>query len=188
VRIAAFESRLTLDSADRDQVSGKTQQQLLADIDVGDFSAAELDHCFNSIPFLEEADGVVSLEVVIVIVRIRAELDFLDLDDVLLPLGVVLLLFVFVLPLPIIHGLGHRRLGSGRDQDQVQSQVLRLPDGHIRGHDFDGAIGKYGANFARTDCLVYVFPDLWPAGWESSWNHPRAACNITTTGESIMTK
>ena len=119
---------------------------------------------------------MVLLEVVIVIVGIGAELDFLDLDDVLLPLGLVLLLFVFVLPLAVVHGFGDGRLGGGRDQDQIEAQFLRFADGRMGGHDLDGAIGEHSADFTRANRLVYVFPDLRPAGWEASWNHPRTAC------------
>ena len=137
-----------------------------------DLAAAELHHRFHAIALSQEPDGVVLLELVVVIVRVRAKLQFLHLDHVLFFLGLVLLLLVLVLPLAIVHGLGHRRLGGGRDQDQVQTHVLRFAHGGQRGHDLDGSVRKYGAHFTHADGFIHIFPDPWTAGWVvSGWNH-----------------
>ena len=115
---------------------------------------------------------MVFLELVVVIVGVGAELQLLHLDHVLLLLGLVLLLLVLVLPLAVVHGLGDRRLGGGRNQDQVEAHLLRLAHGGQSRHDLDGSVGKYGSHFAHPDGLIYIFPNPGTAGRVvSGWNH-----------------
>ena len=82
-----------------------------------DFSPSELNHSLDAIPFLQESDGVFFLEVVVMIIRIGPELQFLHLDDVLLLFGLVLFLFLLVLPLAVIHRFGDGRFGRWCDED-----------------------------------------------------------------------
>src|SRR5690349_21581734 len=112
---------------------------------------------------------MVLFEIVVVIVGVRTELQLLNLDHVLFLLGVVLLFLLLVAPLPIIHGFGDGWLGCGRDQDQIEPQVLRLAYGGECRHDFHRSIGKNRANFLGTNGFVYVFSDFSPAGLETSW-------------------
>src|SRR5580692_2083673 len=74
VGVTALQSRLALHGSNGHKVRGETKQQLLADIDVGDFPPAELHHGLDAIAFLQKPDGVVPLEVVIVVVRVGAKL------------------------------------------------------------------------------------------------------------------
>src|SRR6266478_2675741 len=106
-----------------------------------DFAATELHHRFHAIPFFQKSNRVIFLEFVIMIVGVGTEFQFLHLNDVLLAFGLVLLLLVFVLPLAVVHGLGDRRFGGGRDQDQVQAHVLRLAHRSLGGHYFHRAVG-----------------------------------------------
>lgn len=170
--VAAFEARCAFDNAMGLQVGGKAEQEFLAEIDVGDFSAAELDHGFDAVPFPEEADGVILFEVVVVVVGVGPELQLFDMDDVLLPLRVVGLLFLFILPLTVVHGLGHGGLGGGGDDDQIQSEVFGLPHGGRGWHNLYGAIRKNGAYFSRSDCFVNIFSNLGARKTEGSvWIH-----------------
>src|SRR5260221_11322058 len=107
---------------------------------------------------------MVFLEVVIMIVGVGTELQFLHLDNVLLPLGFVLLLFVLVLPLAEIHRLGDWRIGGGGNQNQVKAHVLRFSHGGERRHDLDWFVREYRANFANAKRLIYVFPNFWATG------------------------
>ena len=84
-----------------------------------DLATAELNHRFHAVAFLQEADGVVLLELVVVVIRVGAELQLLDLDHVLLLLGVVLFLLQLVLVVAIVDGLGDRRDGCRGDQNKV---------------------------------------------------------------------
>ena len=72
--VAALQARLSLDAAMGGKVAGKAHEQFLAEIGVGDFAPAELDHGLHSIAFRQEADGVLHLEVVVVIVGVGTEL------------------------------------------------------------------------------------------------------------------
>jgi len=115
---------------------------------------------------------VVLLEVVVVIVGIGAELQLLHLDHVLLLLGVMLFLLLLVLVVAEIHGLGDRRNSRGSDQNQIESQFLRLAQGGRCGHDLGGAVREDGADFTRTDRLVHVLSAILPARRKvSAWIH-----------------
>lgn len=172
VRVAAFQARLPFNCSDAGKVLGETQQQLSAQIDVSYFASAELHHSLHAVAFFEETDGVVFLEFVIVIVGIRPEFEFLDLNHVLLLFCVVLLLFLFVLPLPVIHGLCHGWFRGGSDQDQVEPHILRLAHGGGGGHDLNGAVREDSANFFDPNRFVYVFSNSRPTWRETSgWIH-----------------
>src|SRR5207245_4394490 len=88
--IAAFQTRRALDAAKRYQVFGKAHEQLFTEIRVGDFASAELHDRLDAIALLQKPNGVVFLEVVIVVVGIGTEFQFLYLHHVLLSLGFVL--------------------------------------------------------------------------------------------------
>lgn len=181
--VAAFKARRAFDDAMGLQIGGEAEQEFLAEVDVGDFAAAELDHGFDAVPFPEEADGVVLFEVVVVVVRIGPELQLFDVDDVLFAFGVVRLFFLLVLPLAIVHGFGDGRLGGGRDDDQIQSEVFGLAHGGGGGHDLHGAIGEDGAYFSRSDCFIDVLSNLGARKTEGSvWIHSDRIPSVIGTG------
>src|SRR5215831_188205 len=64
MRITPFKTRYALDTAVLREVFGEAHEQFLAEVCVGNLAAAELHHGLDAIPFLEEADGVLHLEVV----------------------------------------------------------------------------------------------------------------------------
>src|ERR1043166_591876 len=163
VRVASFQARLAFDGAVRGEIRSEAHQQLLAEIGVRDFTAAELHHCLHAIAFLKEADGVVLFEIVIVIVGVGAELELLHLHHVLLLPCVVRLLLLLVLVVAEIDGFGDRRLGGGRDQDKIEPQILCFAQRSRGRHDFGSSIGEDGAHFAHTDGLVHVLSAILPA-------------------------
>src|SRR3954467_1866875 len=134
-----------------------------------DFSPTELNDRLHAITLFQESDGLFFLEVVVVIIRIRAELQFLHLDDVLLLLSFVLLLFLLVLPLTIIHGFRHGRFRSRSDENQIEAHVLGSSNSCRCRHDLGRSVREYSSDFSYTDCLIYVFSDPGPAGLEASW-------------------
>src|SRR5271157_1400505 len=163
VRVAALQARQGLYAAVRSQIGGEPHEQLLAQVGVCDFAAPELHHGLDAIAFRQEPDSVIHLEVVVMVVGVGAELQFLDLDHVLLLLGVVLLLFLLVLIVPEIHDLGHRGDDGRRHQNQVEAQFLRSAEGGGCRHHFRGAVRKHGAYFTRANELVYVLSAILPA-------------------------
>src|ERR1035438_485620 len=137
-----------------------------------DFAAPELDDGLDPVAFLQKTNGVVLLEIGVVVVGVGTELELLDLHHVLLLSGVVLLLLLLVLVVAEIHGLRHRRHSRWRHQDQVQAQLLRFAQGRRGGHDFRGSVRKNGPHFTRPDGLVHVLSTILPAGRKvSAWIH-----------------
>ena len=77
------------------------------------------------------------LHVVIVIVDAGPDLDLLDLDDLLLLAGLVLLLLGLVFELAEIEDLADRRIGIGRDLDQIEAGLGGHVERFARGDDPD---------------------------------------------------
>ena len=103
----------------------------------------------------KKLEHIAHLYAVIMFVRIRAKLDFLDLDDLLLfaRFGFTFLLFVFVLA--EIHDLAHGRLGIGRNLDKVEPSFIGHFHGTLRRHNADVfAVRPDQADFIGADLVV----------------------------------
>lgn len=166
--VPAFHAWIAFNFSVFGEVSRESLQQSLAQISVRNLAAPELDNSFHTIAFSEEANCVLLLELVIVIIRIRPEFDFLYLDDVLLLFLFVQPLLLLVLPLTKIHDLGDGWYGSGRHEDQIETHVSSLADREVSLQDFNFTIGRDGADFSRTDILIDVFPNSGTSGGEFS--------------------
>lgn len=125
MRVPAFEARHTFHTAERSQIPGEAHEEFLAEIRMGDFPPAELDYGLDAVAFLQEPDRMVFLEVVIVFIRVGAELEFFDLHDVLFLLSLVLFLFLLVLEVTEVYGLGDRRHRRRSHKNEIQAQFLR---------------------------------------------------------------
>lgn len=161
--IASFEARHTFYAAVRGQIAGKAHEELFAEICVCNFPPTELDDRFHAIAFLEKADGVIFLEIVVVVVGVGAEFQLFDLDDVLFLLSVMLLFFLFVLVVAEIDGFGDWRDGRRGDEDKVKAEFLRFAQSRRRRHHFVGAIGEDGADLTCTNEFVHVLSAILPA-------------------------
>src|SRR5438552_1655197 len=64
VGVTTLEFRLSFHRADLRKILCKPQQQFFAQVDMRDFASTELHHGLHAISFLEEAHGVVLLELV----------------------------------------------------------------------------------------------------------------------------
>src|SRR5215469_8519842 len=84
MRVAALKTRDAFDGAVSREIAGEADEQFFAEIGVSDFAPAELNHRLNPVALLKKANGVILLEVVVVVVRVGAEFQFLHLHDVLL--------------------------------------------------------------------------------------------------------
>src|SRR5579863_403753 len=145
-----------------------------------DFASAKLHHCLHSIAFLQEPDGVIFLEVVIVIVGVGAELQLLHLYDMLFLLGFVRLLLHLVLVVAVIDRLRDRRYRGRGHYHQIETKLLRPSQSGGSRHDFCGSIGKYGPYFFGAYRFVNVFSSVGLAGREvAAWNH--ALCRLFTS-------
>ncbi len=188
VGIPPFHSRRAIHSTKRRQIFGKAEQQFPAQIGMGNLASTKLHNSFHAITLLQKPDRMILLEVVIVIVSVGSELQFLHLHDMLLFLGVVLLLLHLILVLAVVDRFSDRRHSGWRYQHQIQAQILRLPDGGLSRHDLRRAIWKHRAHFPRTDRLIHIFSAAGFAGWEiTAWKHAlyRARSQHSTIGGSF---
>src|SRR5262249_29135256 len=78
--VPPLESRVALDRRDVQHVLGHAVQQPAAELGVDHLPPAEPDRDLSLVPVLEEAADVPRLELEVVLVRLRAHLDFLDLN------------------------------------------------------------------------------------------------------------
>jgi hypothetical protein len=108
---------------------------LLRHLGVRDLAAAEANREFHLVARLDEPPRSPALEREIVIVRLGAELDLLDVDDGLLPARLARLLRRLVLVLAEIEDLADGRGGLRIDLDQIQRLLLGHRERLVRRHD-----------------------------------------------------
>src|SRR5262249_20132419 len=125
------------------------------DLGMRHLAAAEENRRLHFVAVLEEAFDVLLLELVVVLVDLRAELDLLDLDHFLVPPGLPRALLLLVLVFPEIHDAADRRVGRRRDLDQVEPLLLGNGEGLRRRHDAELLARVVDdANFANPDAFV----------------------------------
>jgi hypothetical protein len=98
---------------------------------------------------------VLLLELVVVLVDLRPELDLLDLDHPLVLFRFAAALLLLVLVLAEVHDSADRRYRSGRDLDEVEPLLLGDSQRGRRRHDPELLSGLVNhADFANTNALV----------------------------------
>ena len=99
------------------------------------------------------------------LVDLGPELDFLDLDDVLVPLRFARALLLLVLILPVIHDPADGRHRRGGDLHEVEPLLPGDGQGLRRGHDAQLLAGVINdADFTNADAFVDAEPVVAPAG------------------------
>jgi hypothetical protein len=127
----------------------------VAEILARHFAAPELDGGLDLVSFPQEPDGVLELEVVVMLVDVGPELDLFDVDDLLLLLRLVGLLLLLVEELAEVHDAADRRLGRRGHLHQVESRCLSHPQGLLHRHDSGLAtFGVDQAHLAYPDAVV----------------------------------
>ena len=101
---------------------------LLRLLGVRDFATAEAHGELHLVARFEEAARRFHLEVEVVVVGLRTELDLLDVNDRLLALGLARLLLLLVLVLAEVEDLADRRVGLRVHLDEVESLFLGLAE------------------------------------------------------------
>src|SRR4051812_10581689 len=118
-------------------------------------AAAEENRRLHLVAVLEEALDVLLLELVVVLVDLRPELDLFDEDHLLVLLRLARALLFLVLILPEIHDAADRRHGRRRDLDQVEPLLLRNRERLRRRHDAELLAGVVDhPDFAHANALV----------------------------------
>ena len=98
------------------------------ELGVDHLAPAEPDRHLGLVAVLQEPPDVPRLELKVVLVRLRAHLDFFDLDDRLLLASVLRPPALLVLELAEVHDPADRRRRFRRDLDQVELPLLRDPE------------------------------------------------------------
>nr|CAI0340403.1 hypothetical protein SHINE37_44271 [Rhizobiaceae bacterium] len=119
--LAAFELRLGLHLGDGQRVFLDLHQELHAEFLVGHFAAAELQRHLDLVALFEEAVHRLHLHVIVMRVDVRAHLDFLDLDDLLLLARFGRLLLVGVFQLAQVKDLADGRFGVRRNLHEIEA-------------------------------------------------------------------
>ena len=119
--LVPFHSRPGLDLTNLDQILFQLLQNARTQLPVRHLAAAEPDGGFYFVATLEPFLGMLHPVVVIVIIRTRSKLHFLDRDRYLLLLCLVSLLLGFVLKFSEVNNSANRRISSGSNFHQIQT-------------------------------------------------------------------
>ena len=111
----------------RREVRPDPLEQPYAEFLVRHLPAAETQRHLRLVAFLEEADQIPQLDLVVALVGAGAELDLFHLDLLLLELGLVRLLLLAVLELAEVHELADWRYRQWGDFDEVDFLFFRQP-------------------------------------------------------------
>ena len=122
---------------------------------VGHFATTEAQSHFHFVIFFEEARHVAQLDLVIIFVGTRTELDLLDLTLLLLEFLLMLPLLFLVLELTEVHDAANRRLGHRRDLNQINARLFsQLQSGSYTYDPERFALYTYETNFWCVDLFV----------------------------------
>src|SRR6516162_7213350 len=126
---------------------------------MGHFAAAKLELHTDLIPPVQKFFGVPDFGQVIMLVDINAKLNFLQFRT-----GRFFVLGVFgnvVSELSKVDDLAHRRIGHGRNLDQIEAESLSFTQGVVQFHDAELFAGgtQYDPDFASANATVYT--NLW---------------------------
>src|SRR5690606_1115493 len=134
------------------------------DLRVRDLAPAEEDHRLHLVAIGQEALDVALLELIVVLVDLRAELDFLDLAGLLVLPRLALALLFRVLVLPVIGDPAHGRRGCRGHLDEVEALLPRQGDRLRRRHDAELRAGFVDdPHLTNTDSIVDPDPVV-PSG------------------------
>ena len=101
---------------------------------MGHFAAAEAERQLDLVALLEEAPDRPHLHLVVVDVDVRAHLDLLDLDDLLLLAGFGGFLLGLILEAAVVEDLGDRRVLIRGDLDEVHPGFAGELEGALNRH------------------------------------------------------
>src|SRR5262249_13623052 len=159
----------SLHDAELSQLAYQPLEQPPAEIGMCDFPPPECHGRFDLVPLLEKPHGVIPLEAIVMLVGVGAELHLFQLHDVLLPLGFVLALFLLVGILAVVDDLRDRRIGGGRNQYQVQLQVLGAAHSYRRGQNLHLPVREHYPYLPGPNKLVNIITPGSGLVSELSW-------------------
>src|SRR5690606_14710277 len=153
--------RALLDLRIRRQVLLHPIQELAADFLVGHFATTEAHGHLGLVSFLEEADQVTQLHLIVALFRAGTEFHFLDLNLLLLALRCMRLLVLLEQEFAEIHDAADRRIRCRRDLDEVQISGLShlqyfvpTDDAYLASFSVDHSQLRRGDLFVAPDALT----------------------------------
>ena len=123
VQDGAFHARHELDHAGVADVLDEAVDDLVAQFAVGHLAAAEAQARLHLVALGQEADRLVLLGLVVVLVHGDRELDFLEGDDLLLLARGALALFLLVEKAAVVLDAADGRNGVGRNFNQIEAAL-----------------------------------------------------------------
>ncbi len=122
---AAFHRRLQLDLGERQGFGLDALEHPEAEFLMGHFAATEAQDELDLVALVEEAAHGLHLRLVIMVVNAGTQLDFLDLDDLLLLAGLGGLFLLVETEFSVIENFADRRIGVGDDFHQIEPVFFR---------------------------------------------------------------
>ncbi len=104
---------------------------------MGHFPAPKAQGHFDLIALADELVHGAHFDLIIMFLDAGADFDFLDHDDALLFARLALFLLRLVLVLAVVHDLGDRRTGIGRNLDKVEARINSALNSVGSGNDAD---------------------------------------------------
>jgi hypothetical protein len=151
----AFHAWHELDNTCIADVLDQPVDDRVAQLAVGHLTAAEAQASLDLVALGEEANRLILLGLVVVIVHGDGELALLDRDHLLLLLGGAITLFLLVEEAPIVLNAADRGNRVGRDLNQIQAAFTGNPQRLKRRKNSKlFAVFVDDADFARTNFLV----------------------------------
>ena len=146
------------DLADLVNIRSDPVEQFSTDILMRHLAATEAKCHLDLVASLQKPHHVAHLDIIVMRVGVRAEFDFLDLDDLLILAGFGFAFLEFVFVFSEIHDLADRWRRIGRDFHQIKTglfgQFHRVRGFH---HPQVFTIGPDQPNFGRADTII----DAW---------------------------
>ena len=177
VHLIAFLARHRLGDRHVRQLAEQPLQNPPPDLRVRHLAAAEEDRRLDLVALRQEALDVLLLELVVVLVHLRPELDLLDLDDLLVLLRFTGPLLFLVLVLAEVHDSAHRWNGGRGNLDQVEPLLPSNRQRLRRRHDSQLLSGFVDdPDLAHADALVGADPVIPSGRTIEGYNDPPGQC------------
>src|SRR6266576_4158723 len=157
--LPSFHARELLDLGDFVEVVLDPHKHVHAELLVRQLAPAEPHRYFDLVALFDELVHAAHLDRVIVVIDARAQLDFLNLDDLLLFAGFVLFLLLFVFELAVIEDFTDGRIGVWRDLHKIEPGIGRHVERFVasdHSHHLTAFVDKTDAHHA--DLLVDARP------------------------------
>lgn len=144
-----------LDQASIAYIKDEAVNDLVTQVTVSHLATFEAQGRLDLVAFAKEADCLILLGLVVMLVDGDGELDLFDDDDLLLLAGGAVALVLLIEELAVVLDLADRRNGVRGDLYEVESALTGHLEGFKRSHDAElFAVLVDNANFACADTFV----------------------------------